>query len=422
MVQTSGSRSRRRLGPAAALAPAAEPAAASDCAKATVVACRRYAAEPARFAASLWRGPLVHVHRIGRTGRLCIGAGGYHTFRIPALLATPKGTLLAFCEARKLGRGDSGEIDMVVKRSEDGGRSWSRPQLVWGDGANTCGNPCPVVDRKTGRILLPMTWNRGEDGGKELHQGTAKGTRRVFLTGSDDDGRTWAEPREITSEAKAADWWWYATGPGVSIQIRRARTPGASSSRPTTHRRKMASRRIRSAPTMAAERGGFSNPIAPAPCNESQVVELSDGRLMMNMRSQSFTNKERNGYRAIAFSDDGGAHWTPPELDAHLGDPQVQASLIRYSWPGEPAGNVLLFANPSPPVSPERGKRVRMTVRLSRDDGKTWPSERVIHEGPLKLARFPDGSIGLLCEGGAQRALKNIRLARFSLDWLAGGV
>ncbi|MCB1020069.1 MAG: exo-alpha-sialidase [Acidobacteria bacterium] len=351
------------------------------------------------------------------------GQGGYHTFRIPALLVTQKGTLLAFCEARKLGRGDSGEIDMVVKRSEDGGRSWSEPQLVWGDGANTCGNPCPVVDRKTGRILLPMTWNRGEDGGKELHQGSAKGTRRVFLSASDDDGKSWAEPREITSEAKAPDWWWYATGPGVSIQIQK----GAHAGRIVVPANHTSQKDGFAAHTIYSDDGGKtwrrSNPIAPA-CNESQVVELSDGRLMMNMRSQSFTNKERNGYRAIAFSDDGGAHWTPPELDAHLGDPQVQASLIRYSWPDEPAGNVLLFANPSPPVSPERGKRVRMTVRLSRDDGKTWPAERVIHEGPSaysSLARLPDGSIGLLYEGGAQQAYENIRLARFSLDWLAGG-
>ena len=84
------------------------------------------------------------------------GEGGYHTYRIPALLVTAKGTALAFAEARKDGRGDSGAIDMVVKRSEDGGRGWSKPLVVWSDGGNTCGNPCPVVVRDSGRILLPM--------------------------------------------------------------------------------------------------------------------------------------------------------------------------------------------------------------------------------------------------------------------------
>ena len=163
--------------------------------------------------------------------------------------------------------------------------------------------------------------------------------------------------------------------------------------------------------------------IAPA-CNESQVVELSDGRLMMNSRSQSFTNNERTGYRAIAFSSDGGETWTPPRPDAHLGDPQVQASLIRYSWPGEGGPGRLLFSNPAPAVSRERGRRVRMTVRSSPDDGRTWPAERLIHEGPAaysSLARLHDGSVGLLYEAGSEGPYEAIQLARFSIAWLDAG-
>ena len=393
------------------------------------------------------------------------GEGGYHTYRIPALLVTAKGTALAFAEGRKYGRGDSGAIDMVVKHSEDGGESWSKPSVVWSDGGNTCGNPCPVVERESGRILLPMTWNRGEDSGKGLHGGPAtcaesvgraekplgqarpaagsgeasggentrasqsrvsrparaaedcQGTRRVFLTSSGDDGRTWAPAREITAEAKDPSWWWYATGPGVSIQVER----GPHAGRIVVPANHSSAKNGYAAHTIYSDDAGEtwrrSNPIAPA-CNESQVVELSDGRLMMNMRSQSFTSEERTGYRSIAFSSDGGATWTAPEFDAHLGDPQVQASLIRYSWPEEPGGGRLLFANPSPPIRPERGKRVRMTVRLSRDDGRTWVSERLIHEGPSgysSLARLPDGRVGLLYEGGERQAYEEIRLARFSL-------
>ena len=348
------------------------------------------------------------------------GEDGYHTYRIPALLATPKGTVLAFCEGRRLARGDSGDIDMVLRRSEDGGRTWSKPLVVWSDGGNTCGNPCPVVERESGRILLPMTWNRGDDGGRELHRGKGKGTRRVFLTGSEDDGRTWDGAREITRETKAEDWWWYATGPGVAIQLRKGRHAGrvVVPANHSSEKNGYAAHTIYS--DDAGETWRRSNPIAPA-CNESQVVELSDGRLMMNMRSQSFTNVERTGYRSVAYSSDGGATWSPPEFDAHLGDPQVQASLIRYSWPDEPGGGRLIFANPSPPVSPERGKRVRMTVRMSRDDGATWASERLIHEGPSaysSLARLPDDSVGLLYEGGAKQAYEEIRLARFSVEWL----
>ena len=350
------------------------------------------------------------------------GEAGYHTFRIPALLPTSRGVLLAFAEGRRFGRGDSGAIDLVLKRSNDSGATWSALKVVWSDGSNTCGNPCPVVESRTGRILLPMTWNPGQDHGRELHRGTGTGTRRVFLAYSDDDGRSWSSAREITAQAKRPDWWWYATGPGVAIQIRN----GEHAERivvPANHTSEIDGY---AAHAILSDDGGeswsMSSVIAPA-CNESQVVELSDGRLMMNSRSQSFTNEERTGYRAIAFSSDGGETWTPPQPDAHLGDPQVQASLTRYSWPGADGPGRLLFSNPAPPVSRERGQRIRMTVRSSLDDGRTWPSERLIHEGPgaySSLARLPDGSVGLLYEAGTEGPYEGIQLARFSIGWLEG--
>ena len=351
------------------------------------------------------------------------GDGGYHTFRIPALLPTDGGVLLAFAEGRRFGRGDSGAIDLVFKRSTDSGASWSALQVLWSDGSNTCGNPCPVVDSRTGRILLPMTWNPGEDNGRDLHRGTGKGTRRVYLAHSDDDGATWSSAREITHRAKRPDWWWYATGPGVAVQVRN----GEHSGRIVVPANHTSETDGYAAHAILSDDGGeswrTSSVIAPA-CNESQVAELSDGRLMMNCRSQSFTNEERTGYRAIAFSSDGGETWTPPRPDAHLGDPQVQASLIRYSWPGEDGPGRLLFSNPAPPVSRERGQRVRMTVRSSLDDGRTWPVERLIHGGPAAyscLARLHDGSVGLLYEAGSEGPYEAIQLARFSIGWLEGG-
>ena len=351
------------------------------------------------------------------------GDHGYHTFRIPALLSTGSGVLLAFAEGRRLARGDSGAIDLVLKRSTDSGATWSDLQVVWRDGLNTCGNPCPVVDSRTGRILLPMTWNAGDDHGRELHRGTGTGTRRVFLAYSDDEGESWSSAREVTDQAKRHDWWWYATGPGVAIQIRNGEHAGRIVV-PANHTSETDGY---AAHAILSDDGGenwrMSSVIAPA-CNESQVVELSDGRLMMNSRNQSFTNDERTGYRAIAFSSDGGETWTPPGPDAHLGDPQVQASLIRYSWPGEGGPGRLLFSNPAPPVSRERGQRIRMTVRSSLDEGRTWPTERLIHEGPTaysSLARLRDGSVGLLYEAGSEGPYEAIQLARFSIAWLEGG-
>jgi sialidase-1 len=117
------------------------------------------------------------------------GKDGYHTYRIPALIVCQSGAILAFCEGRKEGSGDNGDIDLLVKRSEDGGATWSDQQVVWNDESNTCGNPCPVMDQRTGRILLLASWNYGQDEGKSLHCGTGKDTRRVFLLTSDNDGR-----------------------------------------------------------------------------------------------------------------------------------------------------------------------------------------------------------------------------------------
>ena len=123
------------------------------------------------------------------------GADGYHTYRIPALLVTSKGTLLAFCEGRKGGRSDTGDIDLLVKRSADGGRTWSRQQIVWDDGANTCGNPCPVVDRTTGAIWLPMTWNPAH---------AEPGQRRgMTVRMSEDEGKTWPVSRVLWPGAAA---------------------------------------------------------------------------------------------------------------------------------------------------------------------------------------------------------------------------
>ena len=126
------------------------------------------------------------------------GTKGYHTFRIPALITTPTGTTLAFCEGRKGGRSDSGDIDMLLRRSEDGGQTWGEIQVAWDDGSHTCGNPCPVVDRDSGTISLLLTHNLGHDVERDIIAQTSEGTRTVWLTRSEDQGRTWTTPVEIT--------------------------------------------------------------------------------------------------------------------------------------------------------------------------------------------------------------------------------
>ena len=151
------------------------------------------------------------------------GQEGYHTYRIPSLIATRKGALLAFCEGRKSSSGDSGDIDLLLRRSPDGGKTWEKTRVVWDDGPNTCGNPCPVVDARTGTIWLLLTHNLGTDTERSIVNGTSKGTRTVWVTRSDDDGATWRRPVEITGAVKRHNWTWYATGPGIGIQLQSGR-------------------------------------------------------------------------------------------------------------------------------------------------------------------------------------------------------
>jgi sialidase-1 len=328
------------------------------------------------------------------------GEDGYHSYRIPALLTTKKGTLLAFCEARKNSRSDAGNIDLVVKRSSDGGRSWSPQQIIADFGDDTIGNPCPVVERKSGTIWLPLTRNPGHLTEREIEKDSTRGTRTVWMTHSRDDGRTWQTPHEITATTKDPGWGWYATGPGNAIQTRSGRLVV-----PCDHRR-FAGQARHSHIIYSDDRGrtwklgGSAQPNT----NECAVVELNDGSLLLNMRSYHGKNR-----RALALSTDGGITWTGQGLDETLIEPVCQASFLRYD-----RGH-LLFSNPA------STRRERMTVRVSRDEAKTWRHSRVLHEGPAaysSLAVLKDRSIGCLYERGAKSSYESITFARFSLSWL----
>lgn len=349
---------------------------------------------------------LGHAAEIEQHDVFISGQDGYHTYRIPAVIRAANGALLAFAEARKSGGGDSGDIDLVLKRSTDGGRTWSAQQVVWDDAANTCGNPCPVLDTSTGTLWLLLTHNLGTDRERDIAARTAKGTRTVWVTNSQDHGVTWAKPVEITSTTKDPAWTWYATGPGVGIQIQ----SGAHAGRlvipcdhnyddPTEQKHLSGSHAIYSDDHGRTWKlGGTIRPKV----NECQVVELHDGAgtLLMNMRS----NFGRN-LRAQAWSKDGGMTWTSPEDAPALIEPVCQASVIR----AEP--NVLLFSNPAAKT------RVNLTVRVSSDDAKTWRELAVLHEGPSaysSLVALESGSAGCLYERGAKRAYEKITFARFS--------
>ncbi len=331
------------------------------------------------------------------------GDNGYNNFRIPALLATRKGTLLAFAEARGA-RSDSGNIDLVLKRSADGGRTWSALQVVAERGADTIGNPCPVQDRKTGRIFLPLTFNPGNVTEAQMIARQVEARRAVFLTWSDDDGRTWAPLQEITASVRKPHWTWYATGPGVGIQTHRGRMVI-----PCDHYAEGTAGSI--SHVFFSDDHGATWQLggdAPEGTNESQVVELRDGSLMLNMRS--FRGKNRRG---VSRSTDGGKTWGPVEWDATLMEPVCQASLIARD-------GLLYFSNPA-----TLDKRERLTVRVSRDEGRTWSGGSVLHSGPAAyscLAALKGKQLGCLYECGAAGPYERIAFARFSAASVASGV
>jgi sialidase-1 len=353
------------------------------------------------------------------------GTDGYLFYRIPSVLVTSKGTVLAFAEARRSPWGagaDSGEINIVLKRSTDGGKTWGAQQVIWVDGKNTCGNPVSIFDETTGTIWLVASHNDGSM--EESKVAESRAGRAIFVMSSDDDGVTWTTPREITKDVKKEGWTWYATGPGAGIQLKHGPHAGRLVV-PANH----------SVKGGGDDGGSYSHVIysddhgktwklggsAKVGSNESAVVELADGTVMLNMRNARGKSapKDTPRERAIALSKDGGKTFGEMTHDSALIEPICQASIVRYTWPGEGGKGRILFANPA-----NKEQRTDMTVRISYDEGKTWPVSQLIHKGwscYSAITPLPDGSIGLLYEAGDRARYDRLDFVRMTLSWVSGG-
>ncbi len=332
------------------------------------------------------------------------GTDGYHTYRIPALVVSKKGTLLAFCEGRKTSRSDHGDLDLVLKRSTDNGKTWGKQILVHEEGGEskiTIGNPCPVVDQSTGFIWMSL----------------CRDNKKVFITHSEDDGATWAKPKDISNVATKPNWTWVATGPGNGIQLMRGKFAGRLVM-PCDHRaggRNTYNTNGHSHSLFSDDHGKtwtMGKPTDPG-MNECAVVELTDGRLMLNMRSYRGKNR-----RAVTISEDGGKTWGNSIDDPTLIEPVCQGSFIRFTDAKAFGEDRLLFSNPASKT------RNKLTVRVSYDEGKTWPVGKILNAGPAaysNLAVLRDNSIGNLFERGDNNAYETITFARFGLEWLTDG-
>ncbi len=357
---------------------------------------------------------------IVKTDLFKVGDHGYNLYHIPGIAVTAKGTILAWCEARKNGH-DWDDIDILLRRSTDDGKTWSEAKkIVHVDGPKQK-NPFALRLKRTDPKTV--TYNNPvliADRDGTVHMVFCLEYMRCFYQRSDDDGNTWSKPIETTKtfEAfrKGYDWKVLATGPNHGIQLKNGRLlvpvwlstgTGRNAHRPSV------------TATIVSDDGGktwqaseiaipntrkFVNP------NETVAVELADGRVMLNARNESGARR-----RIVVTSPDGATQWSEPRFQEDLLDPVCMGGLTRYHYEGK---SLLLFSNPDTP----KGRR-NVTVRVSEDEGKTWPISRSVESGWSAYSDInvtPSGTI--LCFYGRSKkqnfAGDRLTVARFRLDWL----
>lgn len=351
------------------------------------------------------------------------GAGGvatYHSFRIPSIVRTSNGTLVAFAEGRRWSPSDYGDINLVCKRSTDNGASWSALREVSAAGAGTWGNPTAVYDRDSGRIWLFMSWN--DQYKTQISDFTQWGDRRVFTTYSDDDGVSWSAPVDRTSVLTPSNYLWDAMGPGIGIQTA-ANHPGRLII-PAYGR------------NIYSDDHGltWSYQLIAGGKHESTIVELMNGNLLRNDRpSDAEWATAMSRRKAVGTIEGGFGAFTS---DAGLPDPKCEGSIVRYNT-DNPAR--IIFLNPD-----NTSKRCNMTARISYDDGATWPISRAIfdwntcdytaieagnniakggYSSMIKTADFAVGALIEINEGLSDNSTshKSIEFHKFNLGWIVNG-
>ena len=320
------------------------------------------------------------------------GADGYACYRCPTLTVSSKGTVMAFCEGRVNSHKDEDDMDVVLRRSVDGGRTWGPLQVLADDGRNPCKNQCPVV-LPSGRILLVWLWNSWIPREKD------RTTREVYVMHSDDDGLTWSKPRNITSQVYRDGWRWYGTGPCHAIVKRQDPCRGriVVPARHNAEGVNMVSHLLYSDDNGETWHIGASVPRYKT--TECTVVELANGDLMLNSRNQN----DGEDCRVVSVSRDGGVSFAEVWLERQLVEPRgCQGSLLFHSLNARTGRGNILFSNPSNAEIRSDG-----TLKLSEDDGRTWTKAFRYARKPAPgftgysdIAVMPDGSIGILHERG----------------------
>lgn len=355
-------------------------------------------------------GHVSHGNGLKQTNLAEYGKGGYNNYRIPALTVTNKGTLLAAFDGRP-GMGDlPSNITSLLRRSTDGGKTWKPAQIVRSAPKPAgFGDPSLLVDRATGRIFdfYAAGVDQGFAGSKTGNDESDPDILQADYSYSDDDGRTW-HSRRITSQIKDSAWGGMFASSGQGIQL----TTGKHEGRLVQQYAIKMNGGVYAASAYSDDHGDtwtMGKPVGPG-MNENKTVQLADGTLMLNSRAAP--------HRLVAYSHDGGASWSKPKPDPEQTDPGDNGSIIRYApdaKASDPKSHWLLLSNNDDP-----SLRRNESVKMSCDDGKTWPISRVVDSGSSAystLTKLPNGKLGLLYERDGYR---HITYASFGLEWLKG--
>ncbi|MGW0628920.1 sialidase family protein [Streptomyces sp. NPDC002758] len=384
------------------------------------------------LAATVLLTPLVTVHTAaaspGCTSSVpyVSGAGGYDTYRIPATVTTRRGTVLAFAEGRHNSAGDTGDIDVVLRRSTDGGCTWGPLSVVAAGDGDTRGNPAPVVDPRTGAVVLVTSYNSGDVTEAQIMRGevTPQQSRRVFVQRSWDDGQHFSRPYDITAAVKPSGWRWYATGPGHAVALTRGPHRGRlvvpanhSAAPPVGSADTGQEAKYYGAHALYSDNGGRTWHLGFVDdsydgrenSNESTAAQLPDGRLYFSSRDQNGTTP---GNRLDTYSSDGGRSLDRPYAVQHTLDdvPVVQGSVLQLRGAQAP----LLFSGPSVPTA-----RQAMAVWSSTDGGLTFTTALTLAQDRAAysdLVQLGQGTVGLLYETGTTGTYDTITFRRLSLS------